>query len=133
MSSGIKIKEKIVGTGAAAARGKETIVHIRGFLNRGEEFYNTHAQSAPTRISLAGRDSIAGLRRGILGMRTGGQRELIVSPHLAYGEKGVPGLIPPNSVLRFEVELARGCATMLSVKRARFSKRRGFIGLSRRR
>lgn len=44
-------------------------------------------------------------RYGIEGMRVGGQRELKISPHLAYGTEGVPGWIPPNAVLRALVEL----------------------------
>ncbi len=105
MPSGVAIKELVVGTGAIAGRGKVVLAHIRGFLHRGEECYNTHTQGQPARIDLAKRESIAGLRKGIEGMRVGGRRELIVSPHLAYGEKGLPGLIPPNAVIRFEVEL----------------------------
>jgi len=56
-------------------------------------------------IDLSQRHQIAGLVKGIEGMRVGGKRELVVSPHLAYGEKGIPGSIPPKAVIRFEVEL----------------------------
>ena len=105
MPSGIEIRELTVGTGAVAERTKKVVAHIRGFLHRGDEFYNTYAQGQPAQIALSRRESIAGLRNGIEGMRVGGRRELIVSPHLAYGEKGVPGKIPANAVLRFEVEL----------------------------
>jgi hypothetical protein len=105
MPSGVKIKEMTVGTGMVAERGKVVVVHIRGFLHRGEECLNTYQQGQPERIDLSGRESIAGLRKGIEGMRVGGRRELIVSPHLAYRAKGLIGRIPPNAVIRFEVEL----------------------------
>ncbi|KAF0177319.1 MAG: FKBP-type peptidylprolyl isomerase [Limisphaerales bacterium] len=65
---------------------------------------NTYADGVPCRIALGRRDHIAGLVKGIEGMREGGKRELTVSPHLAYGAKGA-GKVPPNAVLRFEVEL----------------------------
>jgi FKBP-type peptidyl-prolyl cis-trans isomerase len=48
---------------------------------------------------------IAGLERGLEGMRIGGIRKLRVSPHLAYRDTGVPGVVPPNAVLMFEIEL----------------------------
>jgi len=57
------------------------------------------------RIDLFKRDCIAGLRRGIEGMRVGGRRKVTISPHLAYGRQGVPGLIPPDAVLKCEIEL----------------------------
>lgn len=56
-------------------------------------------------IDLGRRESIAGLRYGIPGMRVGGTREIVISPHLAYGEVGIPGRIPANALLRCEVEL----------------------------
>lgn len=105
MPSGIEITDLTVGTGAVAERNKNVVAHIRGFLHHGDEFYNTYAQGQPAHIALSRRESIAGLRNGIEGMRVGGKRELIVSPHLGYGEEGVPGKIPSNAVLRFEVEL----------------------------
>jgi peptidylprolyl isomerase len=56
-------------------------------------------------VHLGRREVIAGLERGIVGMRVGGRRRLVISPHLAYGEAGVPGVIPPNAVVIAEVEL----------------------------
>jgi hypothetical protein len=48
---------------------------------------------------------IAGLFQGIEGMRVGGSRKLKISPHLAYGEKGIPGKIPANAVILAEIEI----------------------------
>ena len=56
-------------------------------------------------IELKKRDCIAGLRYGIVGMRVGGRRKIIVSPHLGYGAEGLQGKIPSDAVLRFDVEL----------------------------
>ncbi|MGZ8901274.1 MAG: FKBP-type peptidyl-prolyl cis-trans isomerase [Limisphaerales bacterium] len=80
-------------------------MNYRGFLNRGEECCSSFEYQRPIIIDLDRRECIAGLRLGIEGMREGGRRELVVSPHLAYGEAGIPGRVPPNAVLRFEVEL----------------------------
>ena len=51
------------------------------------------------------REVIAGLERGMLGMRVGSRRRLVISPHLAYGAAGVPGVIPPHAVVIVAVEL----------------------------
>jgi hypothetical protein len=62
---------------------------VRGLLNRGDVFLETN-QEKPLLIELDKRDCIPGLRMGIVGMRVGGRRTLIVSPHLGYGDKGLP-------------------------------------------
>jgi hypothetical protein len=105
MVSGVKIKDLVVGAGELATNGKVVFVHTRTFLNRGEECTIAYADVRPTRIQLGKRRAIAGLEYGIEGMRAGGRRELEISPHLGYGEKGIPGSIPPNALLRIEVEL----------------------------
>lgn len=105
MPSGVKIRDLNAGEGAIAEHNSVVVVHLRGFLHRGEECCNSYHTGVPIRISLAKRDHVAGLRKGIEGMRVGGRREMIVSPHLAYGQMGVPPNIPPNAVIRFEVEL----------------------------
>ena len=105
MRSGVKIKDIVAGMGDEAIRGKTVAVNVRLFLNRGTEL--TRARSGGPRmvIDLARRDCIAGLQYGIEGMRVGGQRELTISPHLAYGTDGLPGHVPPNAVIRAQVEL----------------------------
>jgi len=65
----------------------------------------TKMDRSPICFMIGRREVIAGLERGVIGMRVGGCRTLVVSPHLAYRDKGVEGSIPPNAVLRFEVEL----------------------------
>jgi hypothetical protein len=73
------------------------------FLHHGEEVF---LYPAPTvRINLKGRTCIAGLRKGIVGMRVGGARTVIIAPHLAYGAEGVPGKVPADALLRCELEL----------------------------
>jgi hypothetical protein len=75
------------------------------FLRRGDEVFVWPASGSRMVIALWRRESIAGLLKGIPGMRVGGLRQIMVSPHLAYGEAGIPGLIPANALLRCEVEL----------------------------
>lgn len=97
--SGIKVTDLVIGSGAVAESGKTVCVDWRGWLNRGEEF--GHGASS---FRIGRRDVIAGIDRGVIGMRIGGVRRLRISPHFAYREKGAPG-IPPNAVLEFEVKL----------------------------
>jgi len=105
MTVGVKITEIEKGTGSVADKTKVVVIHARGYLNHGDEFWNTHSEGKPFSIDLSKRDAIPGLINGIDGMQIGGKRELLVSPHLAYGTPGIPGKIPPNAVLRFVVEL----------------------------
>ncbi len=100
MTSGVKIQELRVGGGEVAGRDTIATVRYEGTLRRGEVF-----GSGTEGIDLGRRETIAGLRHGVEGMRVGGRRRITVSPHLAYGEQGVPGRIPPHAVLIFEVEL----------------------------
>jgi FKBP-type peptidyl-prolyl cis-trans isomerase len=105
MPAGVKVEEITVGTGALAARGTVVTIHYRGFLHRGDLFRSSFDEGQPLRVQIGRREVIAGLERGIIGMRVGGRRRLVISPHLAYGEAGVPGVIPPNAVVIIEVEL----------------------------
>jgi FKBP-type peptidyl-prolyl cis-trans isomerase len=98
---GVKVEDLQLGTGLIAERGDVVRVGYDLFLNQGEL-----VQHVPRyEINLGRRDAFAGLRYGIEGMREGGVRRLRVSPHLAYGEAGLPDLIPPNAVLVVEVRL----------------------------
>ena len=105
MRSGVKTWDIVVGSGDEATSGKTVAANVRIFLNHGTELTGILAGGPRMVIDLHRRECFAGLRYGIEGMRVGGQRELKISPHLAYGTEGVPGRIPPNAVLRALVEL----------------------------
>ena len=105
MPAGVKIQNVIVGTGDEAIRGKTIVANVRMFLNHGTELTSTLMNGPKIKIDLGKRECIAGLRRGIEGMRVGGRRNFVISPHLAYRTNGVAGHVPPNAVLRCEVEL----------------------------
>jgi FKBP-type peptidyl-prolyl cis-trans isomerase len=99
MLSGLRIEDMTVGIGPAAGRDNFVTIRWRGWLNRGDEF-----GSGTTTFKVGRREVVAGLERGVIGMRVGGVRRLRVSPHLGYRDRAVPG-IPPDAVLSFEVEL----------------------------
>jgi hypothetical protein len=102
---GIEVTDLTVGTGEESTSDSIVAVNVREFLRRGDEVSPSPLLGTRHVIDLGRRDCIAGLRYGIPGMRVGGTREIIVSPHLAYGEAGIPGRIPANALLRCRVEL----------------------------
>jgi FKBP-type peptidyl-prolyl cis-trans isomerase len=104
MTKGIEIKDLTVGTGDEATKQSVVVANVKMFLRRGDEVSRSPEFGTRMVIDLGRRESIAGLRYGIPGMRVGGTREIVISPHLAYGAKGIPGRIPANALLRCEVE-----------------------------
>lgn len=103
MTRDIEVRDVELGSGDEAQLGKTVVLGLRLFLHQGEEVF-LYAEPK-VRIDLRGRNCIAGLRKGLIGMRVGGKRTLIISPHLAYGAQGVPGKIPPDALLRYDIEL----------------------------
>lgn len=101
MRKGIKIEELLIGKGPMAQKGKTVTIRYYGHLNRGDIFQ----ENTTCTFKIGNRDLIAGLEQGVEGMRVGGKRRVRVSPHLAYGDRGVATTIPPKAVLVFEVEL----------------------------
>ena len=95
--SGLDIQDVSVGTGDVVERGSRVSIARRGWLNRGDEF-----GSGAVSFRVGRREAIAGLDYGVVGMRAGGVRRLRVSPHLAYGDQGVPS-VPARAVLDIEV------------------------------
>lgn len=108
MKSGIKYKDIEVGKEQQANSDDSVLVEIHFFLNNGEEIniYNS-CNNNQFAIDLKSRDYIPGLRYGIVGMRKGGIRELKISPHLAFGEKGVENIIPPKALIICKVKLMK--------------------------
>jgi len=101
MPKRVKCEDLRLGAGTVATEGKRVSVRYDGFLNRGETFQ----ENVTCSFVLGKREVIAGLEYGVDGMRVGGRRRIEVGPHLAYREKGVAGVVPPNAVVVFEVEL----------------------------
>lgn len=94
----------IVGDGTEARNGNLVTVHYIGVLSDGTPFDSSRSRDKPFQFILGGGQVIQGWDRGILGMKVGGKRILVIPPDLAYGSSAA-GAIPPNSTLIFEVEL----------------------------
>ncbi|HZO76968.1 MAG TPA: FKBP-type peptidyl-prolyl cis-trans isomerase [Solirubrobacteraceae bacterium] len=101
------VKDLVKGTGAVATKASTVTVQYVGVLYKtGKQFDASwdDGTGQPVQFSLAG-GVIKGWTEGIPGMRVGGRRELIIPPSLAYGKKGSPPKIPPNSTLVFVIDL----------------------------
>ena len=104
-ASGLKIIELQVGEGAEAASGQTVSVHYRGTLENGKQFDASYDRGTPFTFPLGAGRVIKGWDEGVVGMKVGGKRKLVIPPDLAYGSRGAGGVIPPNATLVFEVEL----------------------------
>jgi len=93
------------GVGARAIAGKTVSVHYTGKLADGTKFDSSHDRNAPIEFPLGEGRVIPGWDEGIALLKVGGKATFIIPPHLAYGERGAGGVIPPNATLIFEVEL----------------------------
>lgn len=103
--SGLYLQDRELGTGAEALRGTIVRVHYTGWLPDGEQFDSSVPRGTPFRFMLGTGRVIQGWEQGILGMKVGGKRLLVIPSELGYGATGSGGAIPPYSVLVFEVEL----------------------------
>ena len=99
---GLYARDVVVGTGSMARRDAKLTVRYQGSLADGSSF--TEPNEPPATFTLGAGTVIQGWERGLSGMRMGGRRQLIIAPALGYGGRQT-GLIPPNSVLVFDVEL----------------------------
>lgn len=93
------------GTGAEAKNGDTLSVHYSGFLADGTKFDSSLDRGAPFEFTLGAGMVIPGWDIGLSGMKVGESRKLVIPSKYAYGDKGFPGVIPPNATLTFNVEL----------------------------
>lgn len=98
------IEDSKVGTGAVVKKGDTVTVHYVGALQNGTEFDNSLKRGAPITFRIGYGDVIQGWEEGLIGMKVGGQRVLVVPPSLGYGAE-VNGPIPANSTLLFSISL----------------------------
>lgn len=104
-SSGLIIETLAAGSGPTAKSGDKVSVHYTGWLTNGTKFDSSRDRNEPFSFRLGAGQVIPGWDEGVAGMQPGGKRRLTVPAHLAYGPRGAGGVIPPNAVLIFEVEL----------------------------
>jgi peptidylprolyl isomerase len=102
----LETKELIAGTGAEAKAGDTVTVNYVGVLYKGgKEFDASWKRHETFSFALGKGQVIPGWDQGIVGMKVGGRRELVIPSALAYGAKGSPPTIPPNAPLVFVVDL----------------------------
>ena len=101
------IVDTVVGDGAEAVDGKKVTVHYTGTLTNGTKFDSSLDRNSPFTFTLGAGQVIQGWDQGFKGMKIGGKRKLTIPPTLGYGDRGVGGVIPANSVLLFDVELLK--------------------------
>ncbi|MCB1748642.1 MAG: FKBP-type peptidyl-prolyl cis-trans isomerase [Gammaproteobacteria bacterium] len=124
LAKGVELLAELPGVGAPATSGARVRYAARLYLRRGEEIttdadliardtgyletrHIAGVELVVHAITLGRRQAMAGIERALDGMRAGGYREVRIAPHLAYGERGLPGRVPPAAVLRVQLWLVR--------------------------
>jgi FKBP-type peptidyl-prolyl cis-trans isomerase FkpA len=110
----LQVVDQVIGKGTEASVGSKVTVHYTGWFykplavkQRGKKFDSSRdAGREPLDFQLGARQVIKGWEQGVVGMKVGGKRTLIIPSELAYGKRGAPGgSIPPDTDLIFDVEL----------------------------
>uniref|UniRef100_A0A2H1WHJ0 FK506-binding protein n=1 Tax=Spodoptera frugiperda TaxID=7108 RepID=A0A2H1WHJ0_SPOFR len=105
IAGGVSIEDLKVGSGPVAKAGKVVMVYYEGRLKQNNKMFDNCVKGPGFKFRLGSKEVISGWDVGIAGMKVGGKRKIVCPPAMAYGAKGSPPVIPPNSTLVFEVEL----------------------------
>lgn len=105
LPNGLQIQDTLVGYGREAREGEIVTAHYIGTLPDGTRFDSSYDRGQPFSFILGGGMVIKGWDLGLVGMKVGGKRKLIIPPELGYGSKGAGGAIGPNATLHFDIEL----------------------------
>lgn len=104
-SVSLQYKDLKIGDGSIAENGKVAMVQYTGWLTDGTKFDSSFDHGEPLQFRIGEGRVITGWEKGVLGMRVGGRRRLVIPPAIAYGDRGYPPVIPGNATLVFEIEL----------------------------
>ena len=103
--SGLKYTDLVAGTGATPQKGQTVTVHYTGTLASGKKFDSSYDRGVPADFKIGIGNVIKGWDEGLMTMKVGGKRRLVIPSSLGYGPMGRPPDIPGNSTLIFDVEL----------------------------
>ncbi len=103
--SGLKYYDLQIGAGDSPELGQFTAVHYTGWLTDGTKFDSSIDSGVPLPVTLGAGQLISGMEEGLVTMKLGGKRQIVIPPELGYKDQGFAGVIPPNATLIFEVEL----------------------------
>lgn len=104
-TSGLKYIDLVVGKGVSPTKGKKVKVHYTGTLENGTKFDSSVDRNEPFVFIIGEGQVIKGWDEGVMSMKVGGKRKLVIPSNLGYGARGAGGVIPPNATLLFDVEL----------------------------
>lgn len=105
MPKELTIEDITLGTGPAVEAGDTVSVHYTGTLKDGTKFDSSKDRGTPFVFTVGRGNVIEGWEKGLLGMQVDGVRKLTIPSDMAYGNQGVPGVIPGGATLLFEIEL----------------------------
>lgn len=103
----LQVTDVVVGTGAEVVAGDQVTVNYVGMLADGTVFDASANHGGPATFFIGVGQVIPGWDQGVVGMKEGGKRILVIPSALAYGDNGISGVIPGGATLKFEIELVK--------------------------